>query len=195
MNTWTALLAQSRTVFHAPSFAIFTDLLTGWVCAPGRRTITTMITVADPVGAREHDAYHRFIRDGVWNMSALWRTLATHAVDRFAPAGVIELLADDTLHHKTGRHVNGAGVFRGAVRSTAHAADMITELARWLPGRDLHLCADGAYATLAGTNLANTELTSRMRRDAALFEPAPPRTGKRGRPNNEHSNCSPPPSH
>ena len=228
MNTWVALLAGSRAVFHAPSFAIFTDLLTGWVCAPGRRTITAMITVADPIGVRAHDAYHRFVRDGVWNMSGLWATLATHAVDRFAPTGVIEVLCDDTLHHKTGPHVNGAGIFRDAVRSTgtrvvyalglnmvvvtlrvqppwggtpialpinarlhrkkdttttiAHAADMLTELAGWLPGRDLHLCADGAYATLARNNLANTELTSRMRRDAALFEPAPARTGKRGRP-------------
>ncbi len=231
MNTWTAwtaLLAQTKTVFYTPSFAIFTDLITGWVCTPGRRTITAMITVADPVGARAHDAYHRFIRDGVWSMNRLWRTLATHAVGRFAPTGVIELLCDDTLHHKTGRHVDGSGIFRDAVRSTAnrvvyalglnlvvltlrvqppwggtpialpinarlhrkkdatttiaHAADMITELAGWLPGRDLHLCADGAYATLAGANLVNTKLTSRLRRDAALYEPAPARTGKRGRP-------------
>ncbi len=30
--------------------------------------------------------------------------------------------------------------------------------------------------------MVNTELTSRMRRDAAIYEPAPPHTGKRGRP-------------
>jgi len=53
-----ALLDLARGVFGAPSFAIFTDLLTGWVCAPGRRTITNMITVADPAGRRAHDAYH-----------------------------------------------------------------------------------------------------------------------------------------
>jgi len=51
-------------VFIAPSLAIFTDLLTGWICAPGRRTITAMIAVADPAGRRAHDAYHRFVRDG-----------------------------------------------------------------------------------------------------------------------------------
>ncbi len=53
-------------------------------------------------------------------MNRLWRTLPTHAVDRFAPTGVIELLCDDTLHHKTGRQVNGAGVFRDAVRHLDH---------------------------------------------------------------------------
>ena len=55
-------------VFTAPSLAIFTDLLTGRICAPGRRTITAMITVADPAGRRAHDAYHRFVRDGAWSM-------------------------------------------------------------------------------------------------------------------------------
>jgi len=43
VNTWTALLSNTRTVFGAPSFALFTQLLTGWVCAPGRRTITGVI--------------------------------------------------------------------------------------------------------------------------------------------------------
>jgi hypothetical protein len=228
VNTWTALLGLTRAAFTAPSFAIFGDLLTGWVCAPGRRTITAMITVADPAGRRAHDAYHRFLRDGAWHMSGLWRALCSYAVGRFASSGVIELVCDDTLHHKSGPKVNGAGIFRDAVRSTvhkvvyalglnlvviclrvqpawggcpiavpvnvrlhrkkdttttiAHATAMMAEIAGWLPGRQLHLCADGAYATLAGAMPANVELTCRMRRDAALYQPAPPRTGTRGRP-------------
>jgi hypothetical protein len=99
---WTALLDQFRGAFTAPGFAVFCDLLTGWVLAPGRRTITAMIAVADPAGQRAHDAYHRFVRDGAWSMAILWRTLTAHAVHRFAPAGTVELLCDDTLHHKTG---------------------------------------------------------------------------------------------
>ncbi len=61
---WQHLLGVVTAVFIAPSLAIFTDLLTGWICAPGRRTITAMIAVADPAGRRAHDAYHRFVRDG-----------------------------------------------------------------------------------------------------------------------------------
>src|SRR5664279_658916 len=195
VNGWLALLGSVRAVFTAPSFAIFTDLLAGWVCAPGRRTVTAMITVADSTRRRAHDAYHRFLRDGAWSMAGLWRTLCVHAVARFAPDGVIELVCDDTLHHKSGRHVDGAGTFRDAVRvddllhggahglnlvviclrvqapwggcpiaipvnarlhrkhddttTIAHAANMMREIAGWFPGRDLHLTADGAYATLA----------------------------------------------
>ena len=60
-------------VFTAPSLAIFTDLLTGWICAPGRRTLTAMIAVADPAGRRAHDASHRFVRDGAWSMNSSGR--------------------------------------------------------------------------------------------------------------------------
>ena len=165
-----------------------------------------MIAVADPAGQRAHDAYHRFVRDGAWSMSRLWQVLATDAVTRFAPSGVVALDCDDTLFHRGGRQVNGAGIFRDAVRSTArhvvyalglslvvltlrvtppwggcpialpvnvrlhkkndttttvaHAAEMIRELAGWLPDRKLHLCADGAYASLAGADLPRTQVTS-----------------------------------
>ena len=74
-----------------------------------------------------------------------------------------------------------------------HAAAMIREIATWVPDRQLHLCADGAYATLAGAQLPRTHLTSRMRRDAALYQPAPPRTGRRGRPRTKGDRLPTPP--
>ena len=46
MTAWAAMLEPARQVFRAPSYAVFTDLLTGWLLAPGRRTITAMIAVA-----------------------------------------------------------------------------------------------------------------------------------------------------
>src|SRR6187200_1079727 len=92
---WSALVGLSAAVFTAPGFAVFTDLLAGWVLTPGRRTITRMLSVADPQGRRAHDAYHRFVRVGRWSMTALWRVLAVHAVAVFAPAGTVILDCDD----------------------------------------------------------------------------------------------------
>lgn len=108
MAAWAALIGSCAPIFTRPSFGIFTDLVTGWVLSPGRRTITAMINIADPVGRRAHDAYHRFFRDGVWNLSELWHLLAVHAIGRFAPDGIVALDCDDTLFHKTGRHIDGA---------------------------------------------------------------------------------------
>jgi hypothetical protein len=63
------------------------------------------------------------------------------------------------------------------------AEALVREVAGWLPGREFSLCADGFYASLAGRGLPRTVFTSRMRRDAALYEEPPtPRQGQRGRP-------------
>jgi hypothetical protein len=62
------------------------------------------------------------------------------------------------------------------------AEEIIVEIASWLPQRSFSLCADGAYASLARRGLPRTTLTSRMRRDAAVYEAAPARSGKPGRP-------------
>jgi len=118
VSGWTALLELARSGFTTPGFAVFADLLLGWVLAPGPRTITGMITVGDPGRRRAHDAYHRLVRDGAWSMTGLWRVLAIHAIGSFAPTGVVALDCDDTLFHKSGPKVEGAGIFRDAVRST-----------------------------------------------------------------------------
>ena len=94
---------NARPVFRAGSFAIFTYLLTGWVLAPGRRTVTAMITLADPAGGRAHDAYHRVPTRRRVEPQRPWRLLATHAVTQFAPTAVTSLDCDDTLFHKSGR--------------------------------------------------------------------------------------------
>jgi hypothetical protein len=60
---------------------------------------------------------------------------------------------------------------------------MISQLAGVLPGRALHVVADAAYAGKELRRLpGNVTWTTRLRKDAALFEPPPPRSGKRGRP-------------
>jgi len=224
---WQTMIGLARGCFSAPSYAIFSTLLTGWVLAPGRRTITQMICAADPEGQRAHDAYHRFVRAARWSTNALWRVLVVHMVGVLTPSGKLVLDCDDTLYKKSGRKVEGAGSFRDAVRSTRNkvvyatglnlvvvtlrvrppwggqpigvpvgvrlhrkggpttldlAQEIVTEIASWLPQRSFSLCADGAYASLARRGLPRTTLTSRMRRDAALYEPAPPRSGKPGRP-------------
>lgn len=227
--TWSAILGSVACAFTRPSFGIFCDLAVGWVLTPGRRTITRIIGVIDPEGRRAHDAYHRLLRDGVWQIARLWQILTVTIVDRLVdPDTEVCLDLDDTLHHKSGRKVEGAGVFRDAVRSTRNrtvhalglnlvvitvritppwggmplglpvnvrvrrkqagsttvelARQMLEEIAGWLPERTFQLACDGAYASLCGARLERVHVTSRLRRDAAVYELTPPRTGKRGRP-------------
>jgi hypothetical protein len=228
LSAWTLCLSVAAPAFTQPSFALFTELVSAWILCPGRRTVTHMLSVMAPTPRRAHDAYHRFLRAGVWDMTVLWRLLVRHLVPKLAPDGTLLIDLDDTLHHKSGRKVEGAGIFRDAVRSTgkrvvyafglnlvvltlritppwggeplglpvgvrlhrkkgpstlALAEAMVRQLAEWLPARSFSLCCDGAYASLAGRDLPRTSVTSRLRRDAALFAPAPRRKkGHPGRP-------------
>ncbi|MHB1435507.1 MAG: IS701 family transposase [Thermoplasmata archaeon] len=228
MERWTALLALFLPVFTTPAFAIFTEILTAWVLCPVRRTVTGMMRGAGLVHRRPHDAYHRLVRAAAWSLDEFWDRTADLLIGRFAPVGRIDLLLDDTLFHRRGRKIEGAGVFRDAVRSSANSvvydrglnllvlalrlkapwggeplalplavrlhrkggttlpdlgAQAVQRLAERYPDREFHLIADGAYAPLAGRELPRTEVTSRIRRDAALYDfPTPRRPGQNGRP-------------
>jgi len=107
-------------VFTAPSAGLFLRLIAGWIVCPTRRTITAMIPFADPDGGRSHDAYHRFFRAGAWCMNGLFRAWAKVLVEALCPEGPIWMLADDTVHKKTGRRVCAAKFCRDAVRSTGN---------------------------------------------------------------------------
>lgn len=63
------------------------------------------------------------------------------------------------------------------------AEEMLGELAQWLPERRFINHCDGFYASLAGRDVSNTHITSRMRRDARIYALPPKRKKKRrGRP-------------
>ena len=71
---------------------------------------------------------------------------------------------------------------------TDWARQMILQLRRWLPHRPLVLVGDSSYAVLDLLHCCQSlaqpvTLIARLRLDAALYEPAPPRQpGQNGRP-------------
>jgi hypothetical protein len=80
-------------------------------------------------------------------------------------------------------------MFRLVVKGTNSASRLwlarrMTEaLAGALPGRAIRVVADAAYAGKELRGLpARITWTTRLRKDAALYDLAPPRTGRRGRP-------------
>ncbi|MGC8470651.1 MAG: transposase, partial [Acetobacteraceae bacterium] len=104
-----------------------------------------------------------------WGLNVVLLTLPVHAPWGGEPLG---LPINMRIHRK-----------RSGKTTLDLVAEMIKELVEWFPDREFHLCGDGAYAPLAGRKLPRTHVTSRLRRDAALYElPAPRRKGQRGRP-------------
>jgi hypothetical protein len=119
VSAWHDLLLMFFFAFSDPVGPTFQKLLTGWVLATGRRTICGIIPFADPEQTRPHDAYHYLCPHARWFMSSLWKCWALFVINRFAPAGPVPLDLDDTLYHKSGKRVDGAGIWRDAVRSTS----------------------------------------------------------------------------
>ena len=119
LPAWAQLLTSVAEAFTRPSVELFRELICAWVLCPGRHTITRMISLVDSEHVRAHDAYHRLVREGAWLLTPLWKGLASILVARLRRQGAgVVLLLDDTLFHKTGPKVEGAGIFRDAVRST-----------------------------------------------------------------------------
>ena len=118
VSAWNALCEQLFSVFTQPTVPVFLRLLMGWVLCTGRRTITGMIPFADPLSIRSHDIYHRFFSKASWDPQRLWKCLARLLVRTFYPTGMIPVDLDDTVFHHTGRKMEGANVWRDAVRST-----------------------------------------------------------------------------
>jgi hypothetical protein len=77
-------------------------------------------------------------------------------------------------------HLPGKEAGPGKVET---AAALLRQLALAFPGRMIHVVADAAYHGPALRTLPGTVTwTCRVRRNAVLYDLAPPRTGKRGRP-------------
>ena len=75
---------------------------------------------------------------------------------------------------------------------TDRAWQMIRLLVRWLPGREIACVADSSFAALELLDKVKTlpraSLITRLRLDAALYDPAPHRTpGTNGRPGSKGS--------
>lgn len=116
-SAWKDLLASVAAAFTSPSHTLFAELVSAWVTATGRRTITAMVAVMDPATRAAHDAYHRFVRAGSWSMDVLWTSIVA-AVLAHVGAGPLTVILDDTLLHRPGRKVQGAAIWRDAVRSS-----------------------------------------------------------------------------
>jgi hypothetical protein len=117
VSAWDQLLFIFFPVFTQPTAQTFARLCAAWVLATGRHTITGIYGFVDPKEDRTHDTYHDFFH-AAWSLIDLWRTWAIYVVSRFYPSGYVPIDLDDTLFHKSGRKVDGAGWWRDAVRST-----------------------------------------------------------------------------
>jgi hypothetical protein len=111
-------------------------------------------------------------------ISLMWLTPISWAARIWALPFLTVLAPSERYHEQAGRQHK---------KITDWARQMVFQLRRWLPSRALVVVADYSYAALEFLHACQTmvnpvTIITRLRLDAALYEPAPPRSGKAGRP-------------
>lgn len=111
------LLSTFAGCFTEPGFRHFVAVVTGWVLTRGSHRLTRILRVARALGyAAHHASFYRFLAAGRWSLDAVGSIL----VRLLLPYLDREILAivDDTLCHKTGSQIFGAGVHHDPIRSS-----------------------------------------------------------------------------
>ena len=163
-------------------------LLIGAILAPGKRTVTSLLRIVGLSRERRFTNYHRILNRAVWPPRVAARLLLGLLVDAFAPNGPVLLGIDDTIERRRGKRIaaNCREHGRRHKKLTDRARQMALQARRWLPGREIVLLGDSSFAALELlVTLARHGLIgiTRLRLDAALYKPAPPRRpGTVGRP-------------
>jgi len=122
------LLQDLSVIFTDPSFQTQCQVLLGWLMCLGRHTefrVFETIVADQPIcRTRRHpfDRFYNFFQRSAWDIVELSRELAIQVVVQLQVAGPLKLVVDDTLLHKSGKHVFGLGWFHDAVASTKKRA-------------------------------------------------------------------------
>jgi DDE superfamily endonuclease len=232
-------MAPFAVGFTRPTWHNALILLAGAVLAPGRRTVSSALSVMGLRRSPSFTNFHRVLNRGRWSSCAGARRLFELLVAALVPDGPVVVAIDETLERRWGPRIRARGIYRDPVRSSrghfvkasglrwisamllapipwagrVWASPFLTVLApsercarehgrrhkkltdwarqilllvkRWLPDRPLVAVADSSYAAILLLDALRAHLTmvTRLRLDARLFEPPPPRRpGTLGRP-------------
>ena len=227
------------SAFTAPALHSVLVLIAGTILAPGRRTVTSALSIMGLRQIATFTTFHRVLNRNRWSPRDLARRLLHQLIAIFVPAGPVVIAIDETIERRWGARIRARGIYRDPVRSshghfvkasglrwislmlvapipwagrvwalpfltvlapserwaqatgrrhkllTDWARQMLLQVARWLPERQVIVVADMSYAAIELLAAVRQQLTviTRLRLDARLFDPPPPRhPGQRGRP-------------
>ena len=227
------------SAFTAPALHSVLVLVAGTILAPGRRTVTSALSIMGLRQIATFTTFHRVLNRNRWSPRDLARRLLHQLIAIFVPAGPVVIAIDETIERRWGARIRARGIYRDPVRSshghfvkasglrwislmlvapipwagrvwalpfltvlapserwaqatgrrhkllTDWARQMLLQVARWLPERQVIVVADMSYAAIELLAAVRQQLTviTRLRLDARLFDPPPPRhPGQRGRP-------------
>ena len=168
-NAIVAVVIPFATLFTNPTWQKAQLLLVDTILTPGQRTVAAALRVMGRSNQRDYARYHEVLNRAVWSSRAAARVLLLLLQHLDCGDGPLIFGIDETLERRRGAKIRGAG----------HPSR---------PHRSLVLVGDNGYAVLDLLHCCQSlrepvTLIVRLRLDAALYAPAPPRQpGQNGRP-------------
>ena len=170
----TKLLLLFRPLFSASVWPAAVILVEGAILAPGKRTVSVVLRVMGLAQRSNYQNYHRVINRAVWSSRQASFILLRHLMEVFVPVGPLVMGLDDTIVRRWGEQIEARGIYRDPGRSSNSHFVKVSGL-RWL-SLMLLVPLPWAERTWALVQMSiPVYMVTRLRLDAQLYEPAPPR--------------------
>jgi hypothetical protein len=112
------LLLALRPAFTRPTWRRFALLMAASLLTTGRRTVANLLRTLGTLARGHRTSYQRVLSAARWSGLRLACALFLFVLRRFAPAGRVTLVGDDTVEGHPGRKVYGKARHRDPVRSS-----------------------------------------------------------------------------
>src|SRR3989304_428704 len=113
------ILSCFAQVFSERTWDWVQVLVVGAILAPGKRTVTSVLTAVGLSQEKQYQRYHRVLNRAKWSSLQASKVLLGLLVAAFvATGGTVVLGADETLERRQGKQIKAKGVFRDALRSS-----------------------------------------------------------------------------
>jgi len=111
-------LAPFAAFFTKPTWDRVLVLVTGAVLAPGRRTVTAVLSVLGRRDGTDFARFHGVLNRARWSGRSLARALLRWLVAVFVPDGPVVVGIDETIERRWGPKISARGIYRDPVRSS-----------------------------------------------------------------------------
>lgn len=117
-DEYLTLIAMFTPIFSRRIWQHVQVLVVGAILAPGKRTVTSVLSIMGLSQEEHFQNYHRVLNRAIWSSLEVSRVLLGVLVSTFAVTGPVVMGLDDTLERRRGAKIKAKGIYRDAVRSS-----------------------------------------------------------------------------
>ena len=126
------VLLHFRPAFTRPTWDKALVLVVGTILARGRRTVTAALKQMGLHDEPDFTLFHQVLNRASWSCLTLSRLLLQLLVSTFVTVGgTVEIVIDETLERRWGRHISKRGHYRDSVQSSKEQSVSTSGL-RWV---------------------------------------------------------------